>query len=195
MSGNIITPLLNESVGNSDLLSSTLLMSFIGVVFGLVYLKQQLTLLDTKKQDKSQEDILEEDFYQCWEGNFADGEDSLLIHIVRKKYTKKSKNMAWIQWDGSEDGSVITRNFYLGNQNPSFDWSITKREEDTLASVQEMLTDGWDCVVQIKLTAFMKEEKTNSEMNEFLRTLLINDKIEWEKSLLRIEGGYDQLFT
>ena len=140
--------------------------------------------MEEKKKDNNEDEYLEEDVYQSWSGTFADGTNSLIATLVWKKFHSKQKNDRWMDWDGLEDEAVVNRNFYLGNESPSFDWIIERREFDTKAVVKETFTDGWDSLVQMKLTAFVNEPLTNEGMNSFLRDIQRSNRIEWQKVVL-----------
>jgi hypothetical protein len=160
------------------------MLSFMAVGYGLFILKKKIDSLDLTKKDLDEEDIVEDGVYQAWSGAFADGENSLLITLVRQKVCTKKANTTWIDWDGTEDSSVINRNFYLGNSDPSFSWTIETRESDTKAIVKETLTDGWNSVIQIKLEAFVKEFQSDTNMNHYLKKLVEEGRIEWQKTLI-----------
>lgn len=168
---------------SSTLLSTTLFLSFAVVGYSLYYIKQKIEDLITTKKDIDEEEQLDENLYQSWEGVFADGNDSLRITIVREKYNSKKKNNEWIDWDERTDPSVVSRNFYLGNMDPSFEWKITKRDNDTEVVVRDTLTDGWNSLVHLILKGFLKEEVTSEQMNKFLKKLIQEEKIEWTKTL------------
>lgn len=173
-----------EMESSSSLLPTTLFLTFMAVGYSLFYMKKKLDELTVQKKDIDEEDSVEPDVYQSWSGTYADGEDSLIITIVREKIHPKKKNIAWMDWDGTTDSSVISRNFYLGNSDPSFIWSLEKRDFDTKAWVSETMIDGWESVVRMKLTAFMRDEISSERMNVYLKSWIENEKIDWQKTLL-----------
>lgn len=182
----------NEDI---SLLSTTLLLSFSAIAYSFYILKTELSLLKETKQDIDSSGEIEETVYPSWSGSYADGEDSLLITIVRQKFCSKKKNDAWVSWDGADDASVVSRNYYLGNSDPSFDWNIQEREFDTKATAKETMTDGWDSLVHIKLTAFVnKSIQTSTDVNTFLKRLLEQNRIEWQKTLVELRE-YRDIFT
>lgn len=185
---NLITPNAQEQDLSDDMLiRSTIFLSFTAIIYGIFYMKQQIDGLTKTKQDININMMIEDDVYQAWTGTYADGENSLLLYIIRKKLTSREKNARWVEWDQSEDTSVTSRNFYLGNLNPSFTWSFKKREADIQASVQDTLMDGWNSVISMKFDGFVKEEDTDEKMNAFFRQLISNNRIEWQKILLSKE--------
>lgn len=175
---------LVESDSRSLLMPTTVFLTFMAIGYSLVYIKQKLEDLTAKKKDIDKDDVIEDDVYQCWSGAFADGHDSVLVTIVREKIHSKKKNTDWVDWDGSSDSSVITRNFYLGNADPSFSWSVEKRDNDTKVTARDTMIDGWESVIQIQLTGFVQEETSSDEMNLFLKELVDHEKLEWQKTLL-----------
>lgn len=168
----------------SDLLVSTIFFSFLTVGYGLLYMKKKLESLEKTKKDLDENDIVETEWYQSWNGTYANGVDSLIITIVRQKACTKNANEDWIELDTADDTTIVTRNFYLGNENPSFNWVLEKREFDTKAVVKDTMMDGWASLVHIKLTAFMKEDVTSNQMNMFVKKLCSQNLIEWQKQLL-----------
>lgn len=184
-----------ESNPDVSLLATTLLMSFAAVGYGFQYLKNQMLSIKETKQDVDESRELEKSVYPSWNGTFADGENSLIVTLVKQQFQTKRENDEWVDWDGSEDASVITRNFYLGNKNPSFEWSIQKREFDVEAIVRETMIDGWDSVVQMKVTAYVSQLfETNTDMNRYLKGLFENGLIDWQKTTIDI-GEYRRIFT
>ena len=188
----------SEGMGESadfTLLAMTLFVSFSAVGYGLFYLKDQLRVLEQTKQNIDTGNETECSFYQAWSGAFADGENSLIITLVKKKFCSKRENDTWIDWDGSEDASVVSRNFYLGNLNPSFDWKIEPRDNDVKVSVSETMIDGWDSIIQMKLMGFVTSSYDSSEkLNSYLQKLIVENKIEWQKTILDIRE-YQEIFT
>ena len=189
---------MREDMGESadfSLLAMTLLLSFSAVGYGMFYLKDQLAVVQQTKQDKDIATEIEEGIYQAWSGAFADGENSLIVTLVRKSLHSKRENDTWIDWDGSEDSSVVSRNFYLGNTNPSFDWTIEPRDLDVKATFSETMIDGWDSIIQMKLTAFVNNSFASSaELNSYLQKLIVENKIEWQKTVIDLRE-YNEIFT
>lgn len=170
---------------------STLFLSFISFGFLLFGMKQKFDDLEKRKKNIGTEDILEDNVYQCWSGIYADGDDSLSITLVRKKISTKKNNEKWIDWDGSPDASVISRDYYLGNQSPSFVWTVRERENDVEFEATESMIDGWNSVIQVKLIAFISSEM--SSMNDFIKNLMNQNRIEWDKTLMSHEE-YESIF-
>ena len=175
---------MNQQDSASGLLATTMLLSLVSVGYIFHYFRQKIDSLENTKQDIDENEATEKNIYQAWSGTFADGTDSLEITLVWKKECSRKKNEKWLDWDGLEDASVINRNFYLGNLDPSFIWAFIPRDNDTKADVKETFTDGWNSIIQLKLTAFIHEPKTNDGMNLYLKDLLVRGEIEWQKCLL-----------
>lgn len=170
--------------GNS-LLATTMVLSLASFAYILRYFNTKLENLQKTKRDIDETELVEPDVYQSWSGIFADGTDSLLIAIVWEKQNTRYSNQEWIEWDGEENASVINRNFYLGNNAPSFDWQIQPHNTtESKAVVKETFTDGWDSVIYLKLVSFVEGTKTSNEMNMFLKEVLSQNRIEWDRRLL-----------
>lgn len=183
-----------EASPDISLLAMTLFVSFTAVGYGFFYLKNQLVNIEETKQDVDDSSLLDKTVYQSWSGTYADGEDSLVVTIVKQKFCSRKENEEWLDWDGSEDSSVITRNFYLGNSNPSFEWKIEPRQFDVKATVKDTMIDGWDSVIQLKLTSYVNSSiQTSEQLNSFLRKLVEEDRIDWQKNILDI-GEYRSIF-
>lgn len=184
---NNITPLsvaVQASDSSTSLLATTMILSLASIGYMYYHMKKQMESLVVTKKDIDEKEALEENVFQSWSGTFADGSNSLIATIVWKKHHSKGKNDKWIDWDGVEDDAVVNRNFYLGNESPSFDWSLEQRDFDMKATVKETFTDGWNSLVQMKITAFVIEPKTSQEMNAFLKDLVQANRIEWQKTVI-----------
>lgn len=166
-------------------LATTLVLSLTTFSYILYYFDQKIKRLEATKKDFDMLETIEPDMYQSWLGSFTDGSTCVLVTIVWKKCNTAKSNVEWLNWDKSEDESVINRNFYLGNTDPSFDWSISENGLSHMkAEVNDMLTDGWNTLIQYKITAFIQESKTNDELNALLKKLILQGQLEWERSLI-----------
>ncbi len=169
----------------STLLATTMVLSLASVAYILRYFNGKIEKLEATKRDIDEMEAVEEDMYQAWSGTFADGTNSLVATIVWKKCNTKYSNQKWVTWDGEEDASVINRNFYLGNNAPSFDWQIQSHgATGSKAILNETLTDGWDSVVYIKIVSFLESSTTKNEMDSLLKEIVSQGRIEWERCLL-----------
>ena len=169
------------------LLATTMILSLTSVGYIFHYFQKKISNLEETKKDIDEDENQEEGVYQSWSGTFADGTNSLVVTLVWKKESSRNENTKWMEWDGEQDGSVINRKFYLGNENPSFDWVITERDFDTKATVKETFMDGWNSVIELKVTAFVQQQKTGEEMNSFLKGLLEQERIEWQRCVISKE--------
>lgn len=168
----------------SALLATTMILSLTSLGYIFHYFQKKIDGLEKTKKDIDEEENLEEDVYQSWSGTFADGTNSLVATLVWKKESSRKENAKWVEWNGEQDGSVVNRNFYLGNETPSFDWMIVNREADTKATVKETFMDGWNSVIQLNLSAFVQEPKTKEGLNLFLGDLVQHDRIDWQRCML-----------
>lgn len=176
-----------------SLLATTMILSFTSMGYIFHYFNNRINEIEKNKKDIDLEDLVEENIFQAWSGTFADGKNSLIATLVWKKESSRKKNSKWIDWNGDQDDSVTNRDFYLQKESPSFEWLITKREEDTKAVVKETFMDGWNSVILLKIAMFVEEEKTGSEMNEFLKSLQNGNQIDWQKVVLTA-GEINQIF-
>jgi hypothetical protein len=168
----------------SALLATTMILSLTSLGYIFHYFQKKIEHLEQTKKEIDENENLEQDVYQSWSGTFADGTNSLVATLVWKKESSKQENTKWMEWNGEQDGSVVNRNFYLGNESPSFDWLLITREFDTKATVKETFMDGWNSVIQLKLTAFVQEPKTKEGMNSFLRDLFQQEQIDWQRCMI-----------
>ncbi len=151
-----------------------------------------------EKKDYDECEEVEEKTYQAWNGSFKGSAFSLNILIWREKYSTMKKNIEWKNWNGEKDGASVVRDFYLGNSNPDFPWTI----QDNLgivfkANVSETVINGWDSVVriEIKVTAHKDnvleyiQAKTfdkDASMNQLLKNVIDNDEIQWSRILITV---------
>ena len=167
-----------------SLLATTMLVSLTSVGYIFHYFRQRIDALESNKKDKDIEEFVEENLFQAWSGTYADGQNSVIATLVWKKENLRKENTKWLEWNGEQDGSVVNRDFYIQKESPSFEWKITNRDFDAKATVRETFMDGWNSVILLKITAFVEEEKTNDQMNLFLKSLFDRNQIDWQKSIL-----------
>lgn len=170
----------------SALLATTMLLSLTSIGYLFHYLQQKVHDLEEKTKEHANAS-LESNLYQSWSGRFSDTTTNVTILLVSKKETSKRANWKWMEWNGDDDGSVLNRNFYLGNDVPSFDWEIVPGEFDTKAVVNETFMDGWESVIQLKVTACVREINTKDELNLLLQQLLQHHQIDWKRCMISNE--------
>ena len=90
---------------------------------------------------------IEEGKYQAWKGEVP-GEVDVLI--VREKLGTHKSNQSWQVWDGKDNGSVKVRDFYINSC--SLDWTFVKDSTSLIASLDDVLINGWNSVVRMKIT-------------------------------------------
>ena len=169
----------------TSLLATTMILSLTSIGYIFHYFRQKIETLEKNKKNIDMEDLVEENVFQAWSGTFADGRNSLIATLVWKKECLRKENTTWLDWNGEQDASVTNRDFYIQKQNPSFQWEITKRNFDTKAVVKESYMDGWNSVYQLKFTVFVEDEKTNEQMNLFLKNLLDSNQIDWQRCVIQ----------
>jgi hypothetical protein len=105
-----------------------------------------------EKKDYDETEEIEEGKYQAWMGVLEDPKMPLTLTIWREKSSTAKKNLEWTTWDGTQDGSCIVRDFYLGNSNPDFSWILQFPSEHTVhAEMYDTLINGWDSVCKIRI--------------------------------------------
>jgi hypothetical protein len=90
---------------------------------------------------------IEEGKYQAWKGEVP-GELDVLI--VREKLGTHKSNQSWQVWDGKDNGSVKVRDFYINSR--SGDWTFVRDNANCIASLDDVLINGWNSVVRMKMT-------------------------------------------
>ncbi len=149
---------------------------------------------DKKDYDESEE--VEPNKYQAWSGFLEHPEIALTFTIWREKCSTVKKNLDWTNWDGTQDGSCIVRDFYLGNSNPDFSWILSSASQETVqAEMRDTLINGWDSVCKIKIILAGSKENvlqfTSQQEFEGSKTLNLVVKksveeklIQWSRNLL-----------
>lgn len=139
-----------------------------------------------EKKDYDEGDEIEEGVYQAWRGTTLSGEEfSIEITIWREKLSTLAKNRDWKSWEGESDGSCVVRDFYIGNLNPDFQWTVREAEGIICGSVRETMVNGWDSVVKMKIDMiYQKDDGTLPVWNQTLKEHLEKQKICWSKELI-----------
>lgn len=150
-----------------------------------------------EKKDYDESDEIQEDKYQAWKGEYYEGPQTKLeVSLVRKKLSTVKENQQWVAWDGESNGSVIARDYYLGNLHPEFQWEIREGEHYYTTVVNERFVEGWDTVIQLdifmtfssqeSLVKFTENQYFNGAptMNLALKKFLEMNSIEWQRVLI-----------
>ena len=90
---------------------------------------------------------IEEGKYQAWKGEVP-GELDVLI--VREKLGTHKSNQSWQVWDGKDNSSVKVRDFYINSY--SAEWTFVRDSANCIASLDDVLINGWNSVVRMKMT-------------------------------------------
>ena len=148
--------------------------------------------------EEIQRESIEEGKYQAWKGEVP-GELDVLI--VREKLGTHKSNQSWQVWDGKDNGSVKVRDFYINSC--SADWTFVKDSSSLIASIDDVLINGWNSVVRLKVTikkpltaivrgtiTYANFDKHGDEMaqKQFMtETVLqkeLSKKIQWQRVLV-----------
>jgi len=149
-----------------------------------------------EKKDYDESEEIQEGKYQAWMGFVEDSKIPLTFTIWREKYSTIEKNLEWTNWDRTQDGSCIVRDFYLGNSNPDFSWVLTFPSAHTVhAEMHDTLINGWDsvCKIRIILTAAkddilqfvsQQEFEGSKTMNLVVKKSVEDGLIQWSRILI-----------
>jgi hypothetical protein len=143
-----------------------------------------------EKKDYDETEEIEEGKYQAWMGFLEDPKMPLTLTIWREKCSTAKKNLEWTTWDGTQDGSCVVRDFYLGNSNPDSSWILQFPSAHTVhAEMYDTLINGWDsvCKIRIFLTASKEDILQFISQSEFegSKTLNLVVKKSIEGELIR----------
>jgi cell division protein FtsL len=141
---------------------------------------------------------IEEGKYQAWKGQVPNELDVL---IVREKLGTHKSNQSWLNWDGKDNGSVKVRDFYINSC--SIDWTLVKDNANLIASLDDVMINGWNSVVRMKiaikkpLTAivrgnitYAKFDNHGDEMAQKQHMTMavlqqeLSNKIQWQRVLV-----------
>lgn len=133
------------------------------------------------KKEYEPEDEVEEGVYQAWSG-FADSDDWALSLVVwREKESTVRANQKWIDLSGADDAACVTRDFYLGNGEPQFEWVRPLFGEKYL--VKETMVNGWGSVVRMRLDLLFKKDqegrRDDAACNAVLQQCSRDLRIRW----------------
>lgn len=142
-----------------------------------------------EKDDYDPDQEIEPELYQAWRGTTLAGEQpSIAITIWREKLSTVAKNRDWKSWEGESDGSCVVRDFYIGNLNPDFQWTVLEAEGVLCGSVRETMVNGWDSVVKMKIDVICDSdnmpERSSLAFNHSLKEVLEQKRIIWSKELI-----------
>ncbi len=143
-----------------------------------------------EKKDYDESEEIEEGKYQAWSGVLEESNLALTFSIWREKYSTVKKNLDWTTWDGTQDGSCVVRDFYLGNSNPDFSWILRSSSEYTVQAIMhDTLINGWDSVCKIEIILAAPKEKVlqfvSQQEFEGSKTLNLVVKKSVEDGLIR----------
>ena len=149
-----------------------------------------------EKKDYDESEEIEEGKYQAWMGFVEDSKMPLTFTIWREKCSTAKKNLEWTNWDRTQDGSCVVRDFYLGNSNPDFSWILQFPSAHTVhAEMYDTLINGWDsvCKIRIFLTASkddilhfvsQQEFEGSKTMNLLIKKSVEGGFIHWSRILI-----------
>ena len=149
-----------------------------------------------EKKDYDETEEIEEGKYQAWMGFVEDPKIPLTFTIWREKCSTIKKNLEWTNWDRIQDGSCVVRDFYLGNSNPDFSWSLKFPSAHTVhAEMYDTLINGWDSVCKIRIIlpaskddildfVSQQEFEGSKTMNLVIKKSVEGGVIHWSRILI-----------
>ena len=145
-----------------------------------------------EKKDYDETEEIQEGKNQAWKGVCEQESVTTEILIWREKNSTLKKNQEWLAWDGERDAACIVRDFYLGNSDPSFSWILNPTPPSFSAQMLDTMVNGWDSVIKIKIQITSEKEQPkfvgSDSMNAYLKSLLIDNAIQWSRILLSTFG-------
>lgn len=149
-----------------------------------------------EKKDYDESEEIEEGKHQAWRGAYMGDTVQVNVTICRVKESSIKKNQDWISWNGNNDSSCIVRDFYLGNLNPEFSWSLeTTTGAVYKATVTDTMINGWDSIIKLELTIVSTKEnaldftqttsfKDSDTFNSILKKLVDKNLLQWSRGLI-----------
>lgn len=143
-----------------------------------------------EKKDYDEDEEVDGSVYQAWKGHsIIPRPFSVEITIWREKLSTFKKNREWKDWQGVSDGSCVVRDYYIGNLNPDFSWSMNEAEGVLCGSVRETMVNGWDSVVKMKIDVLCDStevsDRSNDTWNHILKEALEKNLV-WSKELISV---------
>jgi hypothetical protein len=149
-----------------------------------------------EKKDYDDSEEIEEGKHQTWRGAYMGDTVQVNLIIWRVKESSIKKNQDWISWNGVRDSSCIVRDFYLGNSNPDFSWSLeTTTGAVYKATVTDTMINGWDSIIKLELTIVSTKENAldftqttsfndSDTFNSILKKVVDQNLIQWSRGLV-----------
>jgi hypothetical protein len=149
-----------------------------------------------EKQDYDEADEIQEATYQAWKGEYTEEAFRVEIQLWREKEVTIKENQEWTSLAPTrKDSSIASRDFYLGNLHPEFQWEV--REGDYyITTVRETFVESWDTSIKLEicmtfpskesLLQFVEQPSSNGNptVNAALKKCLETSLIEWQKVII-----------
>ncbi len=136
-----------------------------------------------EKKDYDASEEIQEGKHQAWRGIYHSMYRKIEITIWRQKYSTVQKNQDWTAWDSTDNASTVVRDFYLGNSQPDFQWTVVATENFLSGTVSETLVNGWDSIIKIQITMTMPSKES---LLEFTTQEYYNGSPTWNLALKKV---------
>jgi hypothetical protein len=150
-----------------------------------------------EKKDYDESDEIQEGKYQAWRGEYHEESRKVEIQLWREKEVRIKENQEWTsQTLTRKDTSIASRDFYLGNLHPEFQWEIREGDYSFITTVSETFVESWDTSIKLEICMTFPSKETllefvetpyfngNVTVNAALKKCLEKNLIQWQKVLI-----------
>jgi hypothetical protein len=150
-----------------------------------------------EKKDYDESDEIQEAKYQAWKGEYTEETCKVEIQLWREKEVTIKENQEWTSLSPTrKDSSIASRDFYLGNLHPEFQWEVREGEYYYITTVCETFVESWDTSIKLEifmtfplkesLLQFVEQPSYNGNptLNAALKKCLETNLIQWQKVLI-----------
>jgi hypothetical protein len=150
-----------------------------------------------EKQDYDESEEIQEGKYQAWRGEYQEESRKVEIQLWREKEVSIKENQEWTsQTSTRKDTSIASRDFYLGNLHPEFQWEIREGDYYFITTVCETFVESWDTSIKLEICMTFPSKESllhfveqpfsngNPTINLALKKCLETNLIQWQKVLI-----------
>lgn len=119
--------------------------------------------------------------YQAWTGDAEGDTWSLNIKMVRNKLSSYHDNSIWSSWDGTNDGSIMSRDSNIGATDFNASWNVKSGE-----ITKSYCTNNWKSVTDITVTLRHDGAMSVEQCAAILANEHKQKKIVWKRILLKL---------
>jgi hypothetical protein len=150
-----------------------------------------------EKKDYDEADEIQEAKYQAWRGEYTEETCKVEIQLWREKEMAIKENQEWTSLTLTrKDSSIASRDFYLGNLHPEFQWEVREGDYYYITTVRETFVESWGTSIKLEifmtfpskesLLQFVEQPSSNGNLtlNAALKKCLETNLIQWQKILI-----------